>query len=50
MGQTVNADDPLVVTDPGDAFTGSLVQQDVEPLSIGQFNNVATNQIWDTQN
>jgi hypothetical protein len=50
VGQTVNPDDPMVVTDPGDAFTGSLVQQDVEPLSIGQFSNVATNQIWDTQN
>lgn len=50
VGQTVNTNDPLVATDPGDALTGSLVQQDVEHATITQNYQVPTNQIWDTQN
>jgi hypothetical protein len=49
VGQTQNADDPMVVTDPGDSDTGSMVQQDVEFASINQNSGYATNQVWDFQ-
>lgn len=49
VGQTQNVDDPMVVTDPGDADTGSGVQQDVEFASINQNGEYATNQVWDFQ-
>ena len=50
VGQTANTNDPLVVTDPFNAFTGSGEQQDVEFQSINQFNATATNQVWQFQN
>ena len=50
VGQSVNTNDPVVVTDPGNAFTGSLAQQDVEAENINQFGAIATSQVWDFQN
>lgn len=50
VGQTQNPEDPFVLTDPGDAFTGSLTQQDVEQSNINQNAAVATNQVWDFRN
>lgn len=50
VGQTVNPDDPMLATDPGDALTGSLTQLDVEVANFNQGNALPTNQIWDTQN
>ena len=49
VGQTQNVDDPMVVTDPSDADTGSGVQQDVEFASVNQNGEYATNQVWDFQ-
>ncbi len=46
VGQTQDPSDPMVVTDPADAFTGSLVQQDVAFASINQGDAYATNQVW----
>lgn len=50
VGQTANTEDPFVVTDPNDAVTGSLVQQDVEQATLNQNAAVATNQVWDFRN
>ena len=47
VGQTANTVNPLVITDPDDAFTGSLVQQDLELPIINQNTEFATNQVWD---
>jgi hypothetical protein len=49
VGQTVNTYDPEVATDPNNALTGSLVQQDVEHVQINQNYEVPTNQLWNTQ-
>ena len=46
VGQTQNPLDPLLVTDPLNAFTGSLVQQDVEHGIINQFGAYSTAQVW----
>jgi hypothetical protein len=45
VGQTQNTADPMVVTDPGDAFTGSGVQQDVEFAIVNQNGEYGTNQV-----
>lgn len=47
VGQTANPTDPMVVTDPNDAVTGSLVQQDVEFANPNQFGAFPTNEVWD---
>ena len=49
VGQTQNPDDPMVVTDPADAITGSGVQQDVEFANPNQTGDYPTNKIWDFQ-
>ena len=46
VGQSTNEYDPYVLTDPQDAVTGSLVQQDVELLSLNQNYSVPTNTAW----
>ena len=50
VGQTQNPDDPIVVTDPGDAFTGSLVQQTVAFGNVNQAGDYPTNQVWKFEN
>lgn len=50
VGQTANPDDPMVATDPQNAFTGSGVQQDVEFASTNQAGDYVTNQVWGFQN
>lgn len=50
VGQTANPNDPFVITDPGDANTGSLVQQVVTNANQNQFGAYPTNQVWDFQN
>lgn len=50
VGQTANPNDPIVVTDPNNANTGSLVQQDVTFGNVNQAGDYATNQVWDFQN
>jgi hypothetical protein len=50
VGQTTNPNDPFILSDPNDAFTGSLVQQDVEQATINQFDAVATSQVWQFRN
>ena len=50
VGQTQNPDDPIVVADPSDAITGSLVQQDVEFANPNQAGDYPTNEVWDFQN
>ena len=47
VGQTVNTDDPYIMTDPDDAHVGSLVQQDVEHAAVNQFGHVPTNQVFE---
>jgi hypothetical protein len=47
VGQTANPGDPMVVTDPNDAFTGSLVPQVVGFENPNQFGAVPTNEVWD---
>ncbi len=46
VGQTQNPNDPFILTDPDNAFTGSLVQQTVQQASINQFDAVTTAQVW----
>lgn len=50
VGQTSNTNDPFIVTDPGNAFTGSGVQQDVEQVNVNQFGAYPTNSVWGFQN
>jgi hypothetical protein len=50
VGQTQNPADPFVLTDPGNAFTGSLVQQKVEQADINQLDAVNTDQVWRFRN
>jgi len=50
VGQTQNPEDPFVLTDPDNAFTGSLTQQDVEQASINQNAAVNTDQVWRFRN
>jgi hypothetical protein len=47
VGESTNTNDPLVLTDPQNAVTGSLVQQDVQPVAFNQQDTVPTNQVWD---
>jgi hypothetical protein len=46
VGQTQNPNDPFILTDPDNAFTGSLVQQKVQQATINQFDAVSTDQVW----
>jgi hypothetical protein len=50
VGQTQNPEDPFILSDPDDAFTGSLTQVDVEPATVNQFDAVATSQVWRFRN
>jgi hypothetical protein len=47
VGQTVNPEDPYILTDPNLGVTGSLVQQDVEHAQFNQYGHIPTNQVWE---
>lgn len=46
VGATGNPSDPVVLTDPGYAVTGSKTQIDIETLNINQDRQVDTSQLW----
>ena len=46
VGQSVNPDDPMVVTNPGNSGIYSAVQQVVTPENPNQNNEIPSNQLW----
>ena len=46
VGESSNPSDPMVLTDPGYAFTGSKTQIALAPASVNQNGDVDTSQLW----